>query len=106
MIIADNGVIIRMKASEISKISRNTKGVRIMRMRGEGSVVCVSVAPAEPDEEELEKVAAEHAEEYAQKDAQDRQNEVVSNEYGESEVEETSTENENDVDETDENSEE
>ncbi len=74
MIIADNGVIIRMKASEISKISRNTKGVRIMRMRGEGEVVCVSVAPPEMSEEELDKLEAEHAEEYAKKDAQDREN--------------------------------
>ena len=96
MIIADNGVIIRMKASEISKISRNTKGVRIMRMRGEGNVVCVSVAPAEPDEEELEKVAAQHAEEYAQKDAQDRQNELT---YEEDEVEEATDEVEETIEE-------
>ncbi len=77
MIIADNGVIIRMKASEISKISRNTKGVRIMRMRGEGAVVCVSVAPAEMSDEELDKLEAEHAEQYAKKDAEDRENAEV-----------------------------
>ena len=63
-----------MKASEISKISRNTKGVRIMRMRGEGEVVCVSVAPPEMSDEELDKLEAEHAEEYAKKDAADREN--------------------------------
>lgn len=62
MIIADNGIIIRIKAEEISKISRNTKGVRIMRMKGEGSVVCVAVAPPEPDDEQIdEMVEAEHA---------------------------------------------
>ena len=65
MIIADNGVIIRMNSSEISKISRNTKGVRIMRMREDGQVVCVSVTPPEPDEEELDRIEAEHAEQYA-----------------------------------------
>ncbi len=59
MLIADNGIIIRIKAEEINKISRNTKGVRIMRMKGEGSVVCVAVAPPEPDEPEAD--AAESA---------------------------------------------
>ena len=76
MIIADNGVIIRMKASEISKISRNTKGVRIMRMREDGNVVCVSVTPPEPDEQELERIEAEHAEEYAKKNEEARNAEL------------------------------
>ncbi len=50
MLIADNGIIIRIRAEEISKISRNTKGVRIMKMKGDSKVVCVAVAPPEPDE--------------------------------------------------------
>ena len=54
LLIADNGIIIRIKAEEINKISRNTKGVRIMRMKGEGSVVCVAVAPPEPETEETD----------------------------------------------------
>jgi DNA gyrase subunit A len=49
MIIADNGIIIRMRAKEISKIGRDTQGVRMMKMKNQGSVVCVAVA--EPDEE-------------------------------------------------------
>ena len=72
MIIADNGIIIRIRAEEISKISRNTKGVRIMKMKNEGSVVCVAVAPPEPDEqtiEEAERHNAEMAEEDAAKNA-------------------------------------
>ena len=72
MMIADNGIIIRIRAEEISKISRNTKGVRIMRMKNEGNVVCVAVAPPEPDEqtiEEAERHNAEMAEEDAAKDA-------------------------------------
>lgn len=72
MMIADNGIIIRIRAEEISKISRNTKGVRIMRMKNEGSVVCVAVAPPEPDEqtiEEAERHNAEMAEEDAAKNA-------------------------------------
>ncbi len=51
MIIADNGTIIRMRAKEISKISRDTQGVRMMKMKGEGNVVCVAVA--QPEEEEI-----------------------------------------------------
>ena len=50
MIIADNGTIIRMRAKEISKISRDTQGVRIMRMKGEGNVVCVAVAAPEAED--------------------------------------------------------
>lgn len=62
MLIADNGIIIRIKSEEISKISRNTKGVRIMRMKGEGSVVCVAVAPPEPDESLDEQTSHDEAE--------------------------------------------
>ncbi len=59
MIIADNGTIIRMRAKEISKISRDTQGVRIMKMKQEGcSVVGVAVAQPEP-EEETEEVTEE-----------------------------------------------
>ena len=50
MLIADNGIVIRISAEEVSKISRNTKGVRIMRLKGEGKIVGVSVVPAEPEE--------------------------------------------------------
>lgn len=49
MVIADNGIIIRMNAKEVSKISRDTQGVRMMKIKGQGSVVCVATAP--PDEE-------------------------------------------------------
>lgn len=52
MVIADNGTIIRMPAKDISKISRDTQGVRVMRIKGEGQVVAVAIAP--PQAEELE----------------------------------------------------
>ena len=52
MLIADNGTIIRMRAREISKISRDTRGVRLMKLKGVGQVVCVAkAAPYEEDEE-------------------------------------------------------
>ncbi|MDR0426086.1 MAG: DNA gyrase subunit A [Clostridiales bacterium] len=47
MMIADNGIIIRTVAAGIPKISRATKGVIVMRLKGEGSVVCVAVVPKE-----------------------------------------------------------
>jgi DNA gyrase subunit A len=50
MIIADNGIIIRMKAKEVSKISRDTQGVRMMRLKNEGKVVCVALTPPEAEE--------------------------------------------------------
>ncbi len=52
MLISDNGTIIRMRASEISKISRDTRGVRMMRVKGQGEVVCV--CKAQPFDEEDE----------------------------------------------------
>lgn len=49
MIIANTGIIIRLPASEVSKISRSTKGVRIMRLKDDGKVVCVAVAAHEDE---------------------------------------------------------
>ena len=51
MLIADNGVIIRIKAEEISKISRSTQGVRIMKL-GEGKIATVAIAPREDEDPE------------------------------------------------------
>ena len=51
MIIADNGTIIRLRAKEVSKIGRDTQGVRMMKMKNEGNVVCVAVAAPEAEEE-------------------------------------------------------
>lgn len=45
MIISANGTIIRMMIKEINKISRDTQGVRMMRIKNQGSVVCVATAP-------------------------------------------------------------
>lgn len=52
MIIADNGIIIRVKADEISKIGRNTQGVKVMRMKDEDSrVVAFTIVPRQEDDE-------------------------------------------------------
>ncbi len=50
MIIADDGTAIRVKSTEISIIGRNTKGVRIMKLKKDCKIVCVAVAPSEDDE--------------------------------------------------------
>lgn len=55
MLIADTGVVIRIRAKEISKIGRDTLGVRIMKFKDEGKVVSVVATPASADEiEEIE----------------------------------------------------
>ena len=53
MIICDDGQIIRIKASEISIIGRNTKGVRIMKMRKNGKIIAVAITPSEEEEQTL-----------------------------------------------------
>jgi DNA gyrase subunit A len=50
MLMSDNGTMIRTKASYISKVGRDTQGVRIMRV-AEGAKI-VGVAVAEPQENE------------------------------------------------------
>ncbi len=45
MVISDNGTIIRMLVKEISKIGRGSQGVRMMRVKNQGNVVCVATAP-------------------------------------------------------------
>ena len=61
MIISVSGTIIRMHVSDISKIGRDTQGVRVMRLKA-SEVATVAVAPREEDEEEGEPNAAEQTE--------------------------------------------
>ncbi len=67
MIIADNGIIIRIKAEEISKIGRNTQGVKVMRMKDEESrVVAFTIVPRQEDEE----TATENSEQTAENNSE------------------------------------
>ncbi|MGN0771975.1 MAG: DNA gyrase subunit A [Christensenellales bacterium] len=59
MIIADNGTIIRVRADEISKIGRNTQGVKVMKMKEEGNVVCFTIVPHAEEEAETEETQVE-----------------------------------------------
>ncbi len=60
MLVRDDGVIIRVPAADISVISRNTQGVRLMRVEGEHRVVSIARAPHNEDE------AFEHAAQQAE----------------------------------------
>ena len=54
MIILESGVIIRIAAKDISKIGRDTQGVRVMKVN-EGKVAVVAITPhAEEESEEVE----------------------------------------------------
>lgn len=53
MIIANDGVTIRIRAKDISLIGRNTKGVRLMRLGENSKIVGVAIVPSEEAEEEL-----------------------------------------------------
>ncbi len=52
MMITDGGVIIRVQADEISKIGRNTQGVRIMKLKDDKmKVMAIALTPHEEEEE-------------------------------------------------------
>lgn len=66
MLITSEGIVIRMKTGEISRIGRLTKGVRLMRL-GEG-VSVVSVARTDEDDSENEDIETVSPEETASED--------------------------------------
>lgn len=45
IIISDAGIMIRIRATDISKIGRSTKGVRVMRLKDGGKVAAVALTP-------------------------------------------------------------
>ncbi len=62
MIIADNGVIIRTPVKDISLISRNTQGVKIMKLKEGANVVCLATSEHEEEENQIETVIEENIE--------------------------------------------
>lgn len=79
IIIADNGVMIRIAADMISKIGRNTQGVRLMKIKDGGKVVAMALTPREEDAEydaidgeEAAEIAPEGAQEAAQSTQDDK----------------------------------
>lgn len=55
MIITRDGMIIRQKVAEISRISRNTQGIKLINLTADDEVRDISIIPAEPDEDTLDK---------------------------------------------------
>ncbi len=63
MLITSEGIIIRMKTGEISRIGRLTKGVRLMRLADDVLVVSVAKTDEESDEDEIAEAVEETTEE-------------------------------------------
>ena len=61
MMIRDDGTIIRMPVEQISITSRNTQGVRLMRVDEGTRVVSVALVPHDEDNEVEAEAAAQHA---------------------------------------------
>jgi len=62
MLISDDGTIIRMAVDEISSLTRDTQGVKLMRVGDEQNVVCVAKAPREePSTDDEDDETAEEA---------------------------------------------
>ena len=61
MVISDDGTIIRMAVQDISTQSRNTQGVRLMRLGADSRVVALT-STEKNEEEEIEQEAVETAE--------------------------------------------
>ncbi len=52
ILISDNGIIIRINADTIRKCSRPSKGVKVMKLVGDGKVVAMACVPREEESEE------------------------------------------------------
>ncbi len=51
LLINSDGIIIRIKASNVSKLGRATQGVRIMKIKGDANIIAVAkVLPEDPEE--------------------------------------------------------
>lgn len=72
IMIASDGVIIRIAANGINTLSRTSKGVRVMKV-SEGEKL-VTVARAEHDEEEAQQIEPQDPEEEAEEQAEEEEN--------------------------------
>ena len=93
MIISDSGIIIRMHCSDISHIGRNTKGVRLMKLKG-GSVATIALTARDEEEaaEEMAQAAPEVVEQPAAVEAADIGAGLGVTDFNEEEAVETSDE--------------
>ena len=85
MLIADNGVVIRTRADEISRIGRDTKGVKIMKLNG-GVIATVAVVPhSEEEPEDGEEAGGENDENVVSAEAGETENATENGETAENE---------------------
>ena len=53
MMINDQGVVIKLQGEDISKVGRNTQGVRLMRLKGDERIATIcKVHKEDPDDED------------------------------------------------------
>ena len=69
MLIADDGVVIRVSSNEINRIGRNTKGVRLMKIKESSRIVCVAVTKSDKGEEKLAEELVEEEPQLVEADA-------------------------------------
>lgn len=62
ILISDNGIIIRINADTIRKCSRPSKGVKVMKLVGDGKVVAMACVPREEETDEEEELNTEENE--------------------------------------------
>ena len=95
MLIADNGIIIRTKANSISKINRDTMGVKVMKTHEGAKVACIAISETITEEEKSEienELTEENLEENAisenqeQKLLEDNIDETINNELSNEEM--------------------
>ena len=76
LLINSDGIIIRIKASNVSKLGRATQGVRIMKVKGDANIIAVAKVIPEDPEELL--ALAKKKEEKEAKDKKDEKDNQVS----------------------------
>ncbi len=85
IMIADTGIMIRIRAEEVSKIGRATKGVIVMRLKDDAKIVSVALAPREEEPEDGEatdgaNAVAENAEAVTETVETETQNDQITEE--------------------------
>ena len=60
MLINFNGVIIRIKASDVSRLGRATQGVRIMKVDEDTKIISMAKVIQEEDDDKNKKKEADH----------------------------------------------
>jgi DNA gyrase subunit A len=51
MFISSGGMMIRTSAAEVSRLGRNTQGVRVVKLKTDDRLIDCATTPAEPEEE-------------------------------------------------------